>query len=177
MLGWLLALAAGTLVVSACTPRDTYPTKPKLSFVIEDQELEAIFWEALQEWMDAGLVSATQVTVNVDPKGLHIEWSDPDKINANCDIPDVQLEPGRYVGGCTLHEYGHFRNPLWITKLPGDESRKRIKLNIMHEIIHIIVPTREHLPDEQPGIMNIRANSEVVTDADMLFLAERTRVA
>lgn len=179
-------LAIVLLLTVACSYERAEPPAV-LDFVIDDPELESIFLEALQKWTDVGVVAAGQATVNVNPNGMKVKWQTPEDSLANC-IParKTPLPKGKFIGGCSRHRGAKWYDTLWITRLGEAEIgnvdaaqwRRAIVTGTMHEIIHVIVPTADHLPPGTVGILssNPYSSGGVITDADLQFLKERTLV-
>lgn len=176
-----LVFVALALFAVACAYPSSFPTKGIEDFVIDDPLLAELFLAAAQEWTDAGVVAAARITVNVNPKGMKVKWSSLEDIAANCGV-SPQLEPGEFISGCARHRGEKFHDTMWITLIePKDQIaasetlRKRVKYNIMHEQMHVLLPTAWHVSRDQPAVMNSRGGQEI-TQADLDFISEYTEV-
>lgn len=175
----MLYLALGLILLTvACSGyyNGAWPTKGVYDFVIEEPGLQKIWLDAAQEWTDAGLVVAAQVTVNTNPKGIKVKWAVPGDMLRLCHKTEKDYPQGNRPAACSnMNQEGknRFDDTLWLS---WTQDKVRLRLIALHELIHVIVPTNQHLPDGVIGIMSRTANSEYITDADLEFLSELTEV-
>lgn len=179
-----LALVALSALVLACDPGSSFPTKGVEEFVIDDPLLAALFLDAAQQWTDAGVVAAARVTVNLSQRGMRVKWALPSEIAEKCGVAHLPLDlaDGEMITGCARHRGDKFYDTMWITlsASPAEINanpalRKRITANIMHELMHVLLPTPWHVPRDQPGVMNSRGGEDI-TEADLAFIREYTEV-
>lgn len=179
---WIVVLFAMGLAIG-CVAVKSFPDKGIVDFVIDDPLLERLFLDAAQEWTDAGVVAAARITINTNPKGMKVKWSSPADIAKNCGVEGrVDLAEGEMITGCARHKGDKFYDTMWITliaspeEIAGDEALyRRVKANIMHEQMHVVLPTPWHVPRNEPGVLNSRGG-ETITQADLDFISEYSEV-
>jgi len=154
-----LILVLAFLVCVGCSYQE--PIESELDFTCDDPELTKIVLDAAQEWTDAGVVKAAMITVNVNPKGIPIKWADGDDLPKLCNVKPQAIK------GCVSYKY----DSLFFNKALSPDW---LRIVVMHELIHAIVPTKDHLPKELMGIMNVEGNNDgTITQNDLDFLSDR----
>lgn len=169
-------------VVAGCSYEGTgYPKNPITDFVADDPLLAELILEAAQELTDAGVVIAGRITVNVNPKGLKVKWQRPEESATNC-LGEETLKEGQYIRGCIPAQNGKFNHTMWITLTEPKEEvaasadlRRFYKYGVMHEMLHVLLPTPWHIAHDTPGVFNSQG-SEGLTQADLDFIAQFTEV-
>jgi len=161
----LLTVAAGCVV-------SIVPTESVVDFTTDDPEMEKAILEAAQEWTDQGVVVAARVTVNVNPKGLPIRFLTSEEMIKKCGAVK-RGERTVAPDGCAHGNSSGKTDGLYIKQglEPG-----RVRITLLHELMHIIGPINGHLPDGVIGIMSKRATSSVITQADLDFVGASTEV-
>lgn len=164
----LAALALVTLA-TACGQPPT--TTAKTDFVVADPALAAELRLAAEQWAAAGLDVAAYVTINQNADGIPVRERTHDELMHHCN--DISPETTS-LDGCAEHDHAHgtFRG-LWVADDLTPERRAAV---LAHELVHLLVPSAEHLPDGVPAIFSVHCTSYHVTDADMRQLARYTDV-
>lgn len=160
----LLLVAAA---LAACAQYPSRPDHAATDFLVANPVLAADLEAAAADWADAGLEIANYVTINQDPHGVPVKFLDRRGVISKCfTAEDAKKVDSHDVDGCT--EYGANRfDGLWI---PEDLSPERRAVVLRHELIHLLVPDAEHLPNTVPAIFSGSGTSNIITMGDVNHL-------
>ena len=165
MLPLILVLVALTLVACTLDANNTGIT----DFVTSDPILEKMLLDCAQEWTDLGLIIAARITVNINPKGI------PVKFVPRADLPKLcNADPAQKPGACIAYKGNDF-HAIYIA---DDEKDRldRLRIKILHELIHIIVPMPDHLPKGIFGIMTGHGETDgTITKDDLNLICSHTQ--
>lgn len=169
-------LAGICLLALACGQAPALP-QAETDFVTDDPTLADEVRGAAAAWAAAGLTVADYVTVNqVEHGGVVVALRPRAALPGLCNATGPAREGGtlRKPEGCASHRAGRFVG-LWLALETSPARRATI---IAHEMVHILVPSAEHLDQKAGahGILTSNGNASEPTPEDMAELARHTEV-
>lgn len=165
------ALALLAALAGACQIPEV---EPATDFVVADPVLAVELREAAAMWAAAGLEVAGYVTVNQTDDGVPVAALPRVELRESCYPASPERVDEHHADGCVEHaESGVDFEGLWIA---DDLSAERRVVVLAHELIHLIVPDAEHLPNESGGIFTVGGVSSFVTIGDLREMARHTTV-
>lgn len=119
------------------------PSKGRYDFTPDGVVLAKAILAAAKLWQDAGVDVAHLVTVDT-ADGVPVKFVPRARLGELCTNPNVG-------DACTAYTLESTFDAIYVA---DDLTPERLVLVLAHEIMHVLVPTAEHLPDELGGILH-----------------------